>query len=102
MKEPHGRRIISITSSGAEQPIPSQALSSGIRSAVVGWFKTLAAEVAADGITVNVVMPDPIHTTRVDEFEAAAAKRTRTEVAASRAPPSRRAAMASPRNSPTW
>ena len=30
------------------------ALSNGIRSALIGWSKTLAAEVATDGVTVNV------------------------------------------------
>ena len=74
-------RVISITSSGVEQPIPNLALSNGVRSAVVGWSKTLANEVAADGITVNVVLPGRIHTERVDELDAAAAKRTQTEVA---------------------
>ena len=74
-------RIISITSSGVEQPIPNLALSNGIRSAVVGWSKTLANEVAGDGITVNVVMPGRIHTQRVDELDAAAAKRTDNDVA---------------------
>jgi len=73
-------RVISVTSSGVEQPIPNLALSNGIRSAVVGWSKTLANEVAADGITVNVVMPGRIHTQRVDELDAAAAKRTQTDV----------------------
>lgn len=73
-------RVISITSSGVEQPIPNLALSNGIRSAVVGWSKTLASEVASDGITVNVVMPGRIHTERVDELDAAAAKRTQTDV----------------------
>ncbi|MBD3665601.1 SDR family oxidoreductase [Sulfitobacter aestuariivivens] len=81
MKERGWGRIISITSSGVEQPIPNLALSNGIRSAVVGWSKTLANEVAADGITVNVVMPGRIHTQRVDELDAAAAKRTDTDVA---------------------
>jgi 3-oxoacyl-[acyl-carrier protein] reductase len=73
--------VISVTSSGVEQPIPNLALSNGIRAAVVGWSKTLANEVAADGITVNVVMPGRIHTQRVDELDAAAAKRTQTDVA---------------------
>lgn len=81
MKERGWGRVISITSSGVEQPIPNLALSNGIRSAVVGWSKTLANEVAGDGITVNVVMPGRIHTTRVDELDAAAAKRTDTDVA---------------------
>lgn len=74
-------RVISITSSGVEQPIPNLALSNGIRAAVVGWSKTLANEVAGDGVTVNVVMPGRIHTERVDELDAAAAKRTQSEVA---------------------
>ncbi|WP_299961042.1 SDR family oxidoreductase [uncultured Roseobacter sp.] len=81
MKERGWGRIISITSSGVEQPIPNLALSNGIRSAVVGWSKTLANEVAGDGITVNVVMPGRIHTQRVDELDAAAAKRTGADVA---------------------
>lgn len=81
MKERGWGRVISITSSGVEQPIPNLALSNGIRSAVVGWSKTLASEVAGDGITVNVVMPGRIHTVRVDELDAAAAKRTDSDVA---------------------
>ncbi len=81
MKERRWGRVISVTSSGVEQPIPNLALSNGIRSALVGWSKTLAGEVAADGITVNVVMPGRIHTQRVDELDAAAAERTQKDVA---------------------
>ncbi|WP_439530897.1 SDR family oxidoreductase [Pannonibacter sp.] len=69
-------RVITIASSGVELPIPNLALSNGIRSAVVGWSKTLASEVARDGVTVNVVLPGRIHTTRIDELDAAAAKRS--------------------------
>lgn len=68
-------RIITIASSGVEQPIPNLALSNGIRAAVVGWSKTLAGEVAADGVTVNIVMPGRIHTDRVDQLDASAAGR---------------------------
>ncbi|OYX02197.1 MAG: 3-oxoacyl-ACP reductase [Bosea sp. 32-68-6] len=71
-------RIITIASSGVEQPIPRLALSNGIRSAVVGWSKTLAAEVASQGVTVNVVLPGRIHTERVDQLDQAAADRTGT------------------------
>ncbi|KQU51431.1 3-oxoacyl-ACP reductase [Bosea sp. Leaf344] len=71
-------RIITITSSGVEQPIPRLALSNGIRSAVVGWSKTLASEVAAQGVTVNIVMPGRIHTERVNQLDKAAADRTGT------------------------
>jgi 3-oxoacyl-[acyl-carrier protein] reductase len=68
-------RIVTIASSGVEQPIPRLALSNGIRSAIVGWSKTLSAEVAGDGITVNVVLPGRIQTTRVEELDRAAAER---------------------------
>jgi 3-oxoacyl-[acyl-carrier protein] reductase len=66
-------RIINVVSSGVDQPIANLALSNAIRSAVVGWSKTLAAEVAQQGITVNVVVPGRIHTSRVDELDSAAA-----------------------------
>jgi len=74
-------RVITVASSGVEQPIPNLALSNGIRAAVVGWSKTLANEVAKDGVTVNVVLPGRIHTARVDELDAAAARRTGQSVA---------------------
>lgn len=76
MRERRWGRIVTIASSGVEQPIPNLALSNGIRAAVVGWSKTLAGEVAADGVTVNIVMPGRIQTSRVDELDEAAAKRT--------------------------
>lgn len=68
-------RIITIASSGVEQPIPRLALSNGIRAAVIGWSKTLATEVAGQGITVNVVLPGRIHTERVNQLDDAAAAR---------------------------
>ena len=76
MKERGWGRIVTVASSGVEQPIPNLALSNGIRAAVVGWSKTLATEVAAHGVTVNVVLPGRIHTARVDELDEAAARRT--------------------------
>jgi len=55
-------------------PIPDLGLSNALRSTLVGWSKTLAREVAADGITVNVVVPGRIATRRIrhlDETRAA-------------------------------
>lgn len=69
-------RIVTLSSSGVEQPIPNLALSNGIRSALVGWSKTLATEVAGQGITVNMVLPGRIETERVGQLDAAAAGRT--------------------------
>ncbi|WP_338721334.1 SDR family oxidoreductase [Devosia sp. XK-2] len=68
-------RIVSLTSSGVEAPIPRLAISNALRQSLVGWSKTLAGEVAADNITVNIVVQGRIHTDRVDELDAAAAKR---------------------------
>jgi 3-oxoacyl-[acyl-carrier protein] reductase len=68
-------RIITIASSGVEQPIPNLALSNGIRASVIGWSKTLSAEIAAKGVTVNVVLPGRIHTDRVDQLDGLAAKK---------------------------
>lgn len=82
MREKRWGRIISIASSGVEQPIARLALSNGIRSALIGWSKTLAVEVAADGVTVNVLLPGRIHTQRVDELDAAAASRSSKSVEA--------------------
>lgn len=73
-------RIITLTSSGVESPIPRLAISNGLRQAVVGWSKTLASEVAADGVTVNVIVQGRIHTERVDQLDEAAAKRGNTTV----------------------
>lgn len=68
-------RIVNVVSSGVVQPIPNLGISNALRLSVIGWAKTLAAEVAADGVTVNSVMPGRIHTARVDQLDRAAAER---------------------------
>lgn len=60
----HGR-IVLISSVSVKQPIPNLMLSNSIRAAVAGWAKTLAEEVAGDGITVNAVLPGRVLTDRV-------------------------------------
>ncbi|TGR65719.1 SDR family oxidoreductase [bacterium M00.F.Ca.ET.194.01.1.1] len=69
-------RVITIGSSGIEQPIANLALSNGVRAAVAGWSKTLAAEVAQHGITVNMVLPGRIDTDRVRELDGIKAQTT--------------------------
>jgi 3-oxoacyl-[acyl-carrier protein] reductase len=68
-------RVITSTSSGVIAPIPNLALSNSLRLALVGWSKTLSREVAADGVTVNVVLPGRIATRRIEELDQARAKR---------------------------
>jgi 3-oxoacyl-[acyl-carrier protein] reductase len=74
MRERGWGRIVTVGSSGVLQPIPNLAMSNALRSSIVGWSKTLANEVAAQGITVNMVLPGRIHTDRVDELDAANAR----------------------------
>jgi 3-oxoacyl-[acyl-carrier protein] reductase len=55
MRERGWGRIVNVASTSVKEPIPGLALSNAHRMATVGLFKTLAGEVAADGITVNTV-----------------------------------------------
>lgn len=68
-------RIISVISSGVIEPIPNLAISNAIRPALVGWGKTLANEVGSHGVTVNAIAPGRILTGRLEELDAANAKR---------------------------
>jgi 3-oxoacyl-[acyl-carrier protein] reductase len=70
-----GGRVVTIGSSGIEQPIPNLALSNGVRGAIAGWSKSLANEVAADGITVNMVLPGRVATDRLRELDEGKAQR---------------------------
>lgn len=75
MKAAGWGRVLTVASSGVIQPIPNLAMSNTIRSALVGWNKSLSNELAAAGITVNMLVPGRIHTQRVEQLDAAAAKR---------------------------
>lgn len=80
MREKKWGRIITITSSGVIQPIPTLAISNTLRASLVAFSKTLATEVAGDGVTVNVVLPGRIGTERVAELDKAAAERAGTSI----------------------
>ncbi|GHC63740.1 SDR family oxidoreductase [Limoniibacter endophyticus] len=75
MLERRWGRIITVASSGVVQPIPGLALSNGVRAAIAGWSKTLATEVAASGITVNMILPGRIATDRLRELNQGRAER---------------------------
>lgn len=70
MRERHWGRIINITSLSVKEPLLTLTLSSAYRAAVTGFSKTLAKEVAADGVTVNGVGPGYTATERLDELFA--------------------------------
>lgn len=68
-------RIITSASSGVVAPIPDLGLSNALRSTLVGWSKTLSREVAADGVTVNIVIPGRIATKRIRQLDEMRASR---------------------------
>lgn len=65
MREQGWGRIVNVGSTSTYEPIPHLALSNAHRMATVGFFKTLASEVAGDGITVNTVATGRFATARV-------------------------------------
>jgi len=67
-------RILTIQSSSVKQPVDGLVLSNGIRPAVAGLFKTLAGDLAPEGITVNVVLPGRIMTDRFLHHQAERAR----------------------------
>lgn len=69
-------RIINILSTSVKAPIPDLGVSNTIRAAVANWAKTLAGEVARDGITVNNILPGFTDTARLTELFTAKAQKT--------------------------
>lgn len=65
MRAGHWGRIVAITSLGVRQPYPNLALSNAARAGATGFLRTLAREVAPDGVTVNSVQPGVHATDRV-------------------------------------
>ena len=67
MREQGWGRVIVVGSTGMQTPIPTLALSNVLRAGIWAWVKTMSGEVAADGVTVNVLAPGTIQTDRVTE-----------------------------------
>lgn len=61
-------RIVNVGSTTTIDPNPELSLSNTHRAAAVGWLKTLAREVAAEGITVNTVATGRFRTDRMSEL----------------------------------
>jgi 3-oxoacyl-[acyl-carrier protein] reductase len=87
MRERGFGRILSIASSAVREPIPGLMLSNAHRPGLVAALKTLAREVARDGVTVNSILPGRIATDRIVEASGsldAAEEAARTVVPAGR------------------
>jgi 3-oxoacyl-[acyl-carrier protein] reductase len=65
MRERRWGRIVNVSSSSVVEPLPNLALSNAHRMATVGFLKTLAGEVADDGVTVNTVATGRFATDRL-------------------------------------
>ena len=61
-------RIVNVISTSVYEPIPNLGVSNTTRGAVAGWAKTLSRELAADGITVNNVLPGFTETGRIAQI----------------------------------
>lgn len=80
----HGR-VVNVISTSVKEPIRRLGVSNTVRAAVAAWAKTLAAELAPFGITVNNVLPGFTRTRRLEQIIAdrmRATGATRAEVEA--------------------
>jgi 3-oxoacyl-[acyl-carrier protein] reductase len=66
MQERGWGRVVAITSLSVRQPMANIILSNTARAGATAFLKTLATEVAADGVTVNTVQPGTHDTPRLD------------------------------------
>lgn len=83
MRARHWGRIVAITSIAVREPIGTLVLSNTARAGLTGFLKTLATEVAADGVTVNSLQPglhltDRLAALYADPAEVAATVPTHT------------------------
>ena len=68
MRERRWGRVLAITSVAVRQPIANLILSNTARAGLTGFLKTLAREVAADGVTVNTIQPGIHATDRITQL----------------------------------
>lgn len=61
-------RVIAITSTAVRQPFANLILSSTARAGLTAFLKTVATEVAANGVTVNTVQPGTHATDRIKQL----------------------------------
>jgi len=65
-KEKQYGRMLFIESQSVKQPLPALVLSNAFRAGVVGFAKSLALEIAKEGVTVNVLAPGSHETPAIE------------------------------------
>jgi 3-oxoacyl-[acyl-carrier protein] reductase len=68
MKARKWGRILFVTSVAAKEAMPGLTISNGLRAGILGLTRTLSNEVAAEGITVNALLPGYTRTERLKEL----------------------------------
>lgn len=70
MLERRWGRILSVSGAGMVTPLPNKVMDDTLRPSITAYSKALANEVAADGVTVNVLLPGTFITERVHRSTA--------------------------------
>lgn len=65
MQERGFGRILAVAATGVREPVPPLALSTAHKSGLLTAFKSLARQVAPDGVTVNSILPGLVGTQRL-------------------------------------
>ena len=75
MRERRWGRVVAILSSGVRQPIPDLVYSNAGRGALTAWLKTTARAIAAEGVTLNGILPGRLDTPRIASLDRGRAER---------------------------
>ena len=81
MRERRWGRIVAILSWGVREPLPGLVLSNVGRSGLAAWLKTTSRHVAAQGVTLNGVLPGRFATPRIASLDQARAEREGRDLA---------------------
>jgi len=76
MRRARWGRIVAMTSSSVRVPIPTLVYSNTMRAGLTAYLKSLAGEVAKDGVLVNSINTGAFATERIEELFAAQAARS--------------------------
>lgn len=75
MQKKQWGRIVNVGSISVKEPLNNLVLSNSIRAALVSWAKTLAADIAADQITINTILTGYFDTERINQLNQEKAKK---------------------------